>query len=285
MNNIRQRLTITLKKEVVQQIDKVVDGSKIRNRSHAIEYLLTKTFNPKLNKVVILAAGRGVRMRPFTYEMPKGLLPIQGRPLLEHIINLLRTYELRNIYILVGHLKEKIKEYFADGSKFGVKIQYVEQEKKNIGTAGALRNFKNILRPEKDFLFIYGDVLAEINLSDFIEFHQKYSSLATVALTSVDDPSIWGAVKLQGIKAIDFKEKTLQKQPPASHLISAGIYMLNSQIFDYIPDIPKKLSLEKDILPKLIADEKLSGYPFEGAWFDVSTPKIYEQVIKRWGKT
>lgn len=282
MKKIRQRLTITLKREVIKKIDEIIDGSKIRNRSHAIEYLLSKSLIPKLNKVVILAAGRGVRMRPFTYETPKSLLSIHGRPLLEHIINLLRTYELRNIYILVGYLKEKIKEYFSDGAKFGVNIQYIEQEKKDIGTAGALRYFKSILQNEKNFLFLYGDVLAEINLSDFIDFHQKYSNLATVALTSVEDPSIWGAVKLQGIKAVDFKEKQHKKHTPESHLISAGIYMLNSQIFDYIPNTPKKLSLEKDILPQLITDEKLYGYPFEGAWFDVSTPKSYERVIKEW---
>jgi len=282
--NTRQRLTITLKKDIIQKLDNIIDGSRIRNRSHAIEYTLSKTLNPALNKVVILAAGPGIKMRPFTYEMPKSMLPVRNRPILEHIINLLRSYELRNIFIAVGDLKEKIKTYFADGAKFGVNITYLEQEKKDLGTAGALRNFKNILSPEQNFLLIYGDVLAKINLVDFIDFHQKYQGSATVALTSVKDPSVWGAVKLQGIKAVDFKEKTKFQSTRLSHLISSGIYILKTEIFNYIPAKPQKISLEQDILPKLATQGKLYGYPFEGAWYDVSTPEIYGQVIKEWEK-
>lgn len=104
----RNRLTITLKKDLLPLIDEIIDGTRIRNRSHAIEYLLSQSLKPQTNKALILAAGRGVNMRPFTYEIPKTLIPVKGKPILEYSIEQLRESGLKDIYILVGHLGEKL---------------------------------------------------------------------------------------------------------------------------------------------------------------------------------
>ncbi len=276
----RLRLTITLKNELVRQLDGFIDGSKIRNRSHAIEYLLTKGLGPGIRRALILAGGRGQRLQPFTYEMPKALLPVAGRALLEHVIALFRQHEIRDLVISVGSLGAKIKEHFGDGSKFGVRLQYLDQAEAESGTAQPVRQAKKLLLNEPFFCY-YGDVLAEINLSDLAEFHLAHHEAATVALTSVAKSSEWGVVALHGSKILRFQEKP-EVTPGLSHVISAGIYVLNPEIFEAIAS--RDRSLELDVFPKLASSGRLYGFPFEGKWFDVGTPEIYEQAVKTWGK-
>lgn len=276
----RKRLTITLKKDLLFKIDKVIDGEKIRNRSHAIEYLLLQTLQPKIKKAFILAAGKGLKMRPFTYEMPKTMIPVHGRPILEYTIELLRNYDIRNIIILIGYLGQKIKNYFGDGTKYGVKITYIT-EKKEVGTARPLLLAKRYLK-EKSFLLIYGDILVDIDLADMISFHQEEKGIATVALTSVAEPSPYGVVKLRGNKILGFEEKPT-RDLRLSRLISSGLFIMEPEIFEYVPKKPYSM-LEKDVLPRLAKEGKLRGFPFEGQWFDVGTPEIYERVLKEWKK-
>jgi len=276
----RSRLTITLKKDVIRQVDRAIDGVRIRNRSHAIEYLLSKAIGPNVKEAFILAGGRGIKMRPFTYEIPKPMIPVKNRPILEHIINQLREYNVRDIIISIDYLGEKIKEYFGDGNKFGVHITYIEA-KEPTGTAAPLLKARDYLT-KQPFLLIHGDVLAKIDLNDLINYHESHKGLATMALTSVEDPSAYGAVKLRGNKIVDFQEK-IGKGPEVSRLINAGIYVMDPKIFDYIPH--RKISfLEKDVLPQIVKKGQLYGYMFEGQWFDISTPKIYERALKIWGK-
>lgn len=149
----RKRLTITIKKDLLLKIDKIIDGFRIRNRSHAIEYLLSQTLSPKISKALILAGGRGIKMRPFTYEIPKTLIPVKDKPILEYTIELLKENQIRDITILVGHLGNKIKSYFGDGSNFGVRINYIE-EKKPKGTAAPLRKIKKLLENPLLLLFM-----------------------------------------------------------------------------------------------------------------------------------
>ena len=106
----RQRLTITLEKETLEQLDGFIDGSRIRNRSHAIEYLLTKCLMPKIRIAIILAGGQGLKMRPFTFEMPKGMIPVNNRPVLLHTVENLRRHDVRDIIISLGHQGGKIKQ-------------------------------------------------------------------------------------------------------------------------------------------------------------------------------
>jgi len=275
----RERLTITISKRLIKLLDDSIDGARIRNRSHAIEYLLSRALAPKVNRAVILAGGEGVKMRPFTYEMPKALIPIKGKPLLEHTIELLAKYEIRDIVLVIGHLGDKIRDHFGNGSRFGVKITYADQGEAFRGTGGALKATSHLIG-EKPFLLVYGDVLADVNLNDLIDFHKTHDKVMTMTLTSVEDSSIWGVVQLHGTQIKDFTEKPKPSQK-LSRLINAGIYVVEPKIFDYFPK-KKIFRLEEDVFPKLAQKDELYGYPFEGQWFDIGTPEIYERVLKEW---
>ena len=274
----RVRLTITLRKDLLQEIDKAIDGARIRNRSHAIEYVLGKSLNPSVRKAFILAGGYGIQMRPFTYELPKPMILVKGRPILEYIIEQLRDHGIREIVILTGPLSNKIIEHFRDGSQFGVSITYIDEEKP-AGTGGSLKKGEKIFK--EPFLLLYGDVLADINLHDFIEFHQSSHNIASVALSTAVDTSGYGLVKMRGSRIVDFIEKP-NKMDKLSGLVSAGIYVFEPSIFEHLSGQSKNFSLEKEVFPQLIKIGKIGGYPFEGQWFDVSTPEIYEKVIKEW---
>lgn len=221
-------------------------------------------------------------MAPFTQELPKTLLPVKGKPILEYQIELLRNAEIREILILIGHLGEKIKYHFGDGSKFGVKINYIEQKRKEIGTGYGLYLAKPFLS-KGPFLVLYGDELAEINLKDFIDFHLACGGIGTIALSPIGKPSIlYGIAKLRGKKIVEFLEKP-EKKEEISQVINTGIFCFEPKIFDYL--LRKiNLSLEKDIFSRLAKEGKLCGYLFEGKWFDVGTPEVYKMAIKEWGK-
>ncbi|MFH1894788.1 MAG: sugar phosphate nucleotidyltransferase [Patescibacteria group bacterium] len=276
----RQKITITLREDLLKKLDETIDKDRIRNRSHALEYLLAQTFKPHISKAFILAGGRGVKMGPVTQEIPKALLPIAGKPLLEYQIENLRNADIRDILILVGHLGKKIKYHFGDGSRFGVKINYLEQKRSEIGTGYALHLAKNFLSVSP-FLMLYGDVLAEINLKDFITFHLSDNSFATVALSSMEKTLPYGMVKLRGRNIVEFIEKP-QKEG-ISRVVNAGIFCFEPGIFNYLSAKPS-LILEKDVFPKLAKEGKLRGYLFEGKWFDIGTSTIYEKAIREWGK-
>lgn len=275
----RERLTITLKKSILSGIDSFIDGTKIRNRSHAIEYLITQSLTPKVVQAVILAGGRGLKMRPFTFEMPKALFPVGGKPVLEHIIERLRQFEVRDIIFTIGHLGERIKDHFGDGKKFGVSITYIVEDKP-AGTAGALRLARKYLKPNT-FLVAHCDILIDINLQDLIVFHKDQDTVATIALTSVVDPSSFGEVVLHGAKITKFIEKP-KRGKQTSQLINCGLYLFENEIFQHIPK--GKASLLEDIFPRLAKRKQLAGFIFEGRWADIGTPTSYERAIKEWGR-
>jgi len=280
----RERITITIRKELLRSLDRTVDHQRIRNRSHAFEVLLSRLLGTETKQAVILASGRGVKMRPFTYEIPKPLIPVSGRPLLEHSIDLLRQHGITNIIITVSHLAHKIQDHFQDGSKFGVAITYVK-ERRPTGTGGALQATQSHLEAAP-FLMLYGDVLLDLDLTEFLQTHQNIkAAAATIALTSVADPSAYGAVKLRGTRVVEFSEKpTISRD--VSRLVFAGVAAFNPAVFSFFPGGKRtSLSLEQDIFPQLIDQGRLYGYPFEGQWFDVSTTEVYDQVLKQWQPT
>ena len=273
----RTRLTITLRKDILSQLDSIIDGERIRNRSHAIEYVLSQNLGPKIHHALILAGGQGVKMRPFTYEMPKPMIPVKGRPILQHIIESIRNCGITDIVIVIDkQLGENIKKYFGDGSNFGVKITYIV-EKERAGTAGAIRLAKDKLT--EPFLLYYSDLLAEIDLPAFMEFHKNTGSVMSAALNATDKFSDYGVVKLQGNTIVNFVEKPTHND--TFGLVNAGIFLAEPELFELLPQ-KTPASLEHDVLPNLAKRGQLSGYPFSGKWFDISTPEIYERVLKEW---
>jgi NDP-sugar pyrophosphorylase family protein len=272
-----EKVTVSLNKNILSKVDQLIDGKKIKNRDEALEKIICRTVNRENVKTAfILAGGKGTRMRPFTYELPKPLIPVQGRPLIQHILDLLRKYEIRDIIISTGYMCDKIKEYFGNGSKFGLDITYIE-EKEELGTAGALNLSKDLLK--EPFIMFNGDILANIDLHDFVDFHSRNEGMATIALTPVDDPSRFGVADLKGDRIMKFVEKP---KTHISNLINAGVYVLEPEVIKYVPK--GRAMMETDVFPKLAAEGKLFGYPYDGQWFDTGTHESYENAIKNWKK-
>ena len=230
-----------------------------------------------LKKAFILSGGIGERLVPLTDKIAKTMLPIQGKPKLFYNIELARRYNIKEIILGLGEKAEQFKEYFGDGSKFNVKIIY-SIEKKPMGTAGALKLAQKYINNET-FVMMNGDELKDINIKEMYEFHKRNNALATLALTEGDIVRS-GCVKLEGNKIVYFIEKPeLEKAP--STLISAGLYILEPEIFNYIP-AGKKVSIEKDVWSILAKESKLFGFKFKGQFLQTDTLEKYHKTEKEW---
>lgn len=273
---MKERVTLTIDKSLLAQVDSQVDGSKIKNRSHAVEILLESALGgDRPKKALILAGGRGTRLSPITHEIPKPLIPVQGKPLLEHTFDLLKKFGITDVIISVGYKKEKIKEQIGNGKAFGVNVTYVEEEEP-LGTAGPVKLAAPYLT--ESFIVANADELKNIEIKDMYRFHKANKAVATIALTTVEDPSKYGVVILRGNKITEFLEKPKGESP--SNLINAGFYIMEPEIIKYIPS--GHAMFETDVFPKLVKDGKLYGYSFGGQWFDTGTLERYEKAIKEW---
>ena len=220
---MKERVTLTIEKEILLKVDQSVNGADVKNRSHAVELLLTKAFgNTQPSKAIILAGGKGTRMKPMTDFLPKPMMRINDKPILEHNIELLKRHGIKEIVISIGHKGENIKEYFGDGKQLGVNISYIE-ETTPLGTAGPLNSLKGKINDT--FILMNGDELKDIDLEDMFMFHRKNKSTATLALTTVEDPSSYGVAVMNGNKIMTFIEKPSRQHAP-SKLINAGLYIL-----------------------------------------------------------
>ena len=218
-------------------------------------------------KAVILAGGLGTRLKPYTTVFPKPLMPIGESPILEIIIKQLKAKGFNEITLAVGHLSELIMAFFNNGSKYGLKIEYSKEEKK-LGTAGGLGLLKNKL--VDDFLVMNGDVLTGLDFSEFLEFHKKTGSIATIALNRRHVDIDFGVVELDENRTlIGYIEK-----PKIDYLVSMGVYAFNESILEYIPsheylDIP-------DLMKRLLSEgEKVNGFIHDGYWLDIGRPDDY----------
>ncbi len=271
---MKERLTVTIDEEIINRVDESIDGHNVKNRSHAFEVLLNKALKPKLpKKAVILCGGQGTRLRPLTYEIPKALIPVHGKTLTEHLFDLFKKYGVEEIYMAVGHMKDKIMNFFGNGDKFGLKIHYIIEEDP-LGTGGPLKKL-NLNEP---FFCTNGDELKDINLEEMYSLHKKENATVTIALTTVEDPSQYGVARLNGSKIQEFVEKPKENAP--SKLINSGFYIIEPQALSLIPD--GFAMLEKEVFPRLASEDKLTGYPFSGQWFDTGNMERYEKAIKEW---
>lgn len=274
---MKERVTLTVEQSILENVDKRVDGFKIKNRSHAVELLLLKAMDQTRPKMAfILAGGKGTRLKPITNEIPKPLVPLHDKPILQHTLDLFKKHGITEIVISIGYKGEKIKEYFGNGKRFGVNIIYVE-ETEPLGTAGPLNLARNYLT--ETFVMCNADELKNIDLDEMYLFHKENGSVATIALTTVADPSQYGVAKLMGSKIQEFIEKPEQGAAP-SNLINAGLYILEPAVLEYLPKGAS--SIERDVFPKIAGDTKLFGFPFSGQWFDTGTLERYEEAMQKW---
>lgn len=226
-------------------------------------------------KAVIMAGGKGTRLRPLTAHTPKPMVPLLNRPCLEYMLNLLKKHGITEIAITLQYLPEVIKSYFGDGSAFGVSLTYFE-ETAPLGTAGSVKNCQEFL--DQRFLVISGDALTDIDLSAAIAFHQEKGSLATLVLTRVEDPLEFGVVMTDETGRITrFLEKPNWSEV-FSDTVNTGIYILEPQTLPFI-STETEIDFGKDLFPRFLEKEKpLYGYIAEGYWSDIGTMEIYRQA-------
>lgn len=273
--SMKERITITLDTNILKQIDKRINNVDIKNRSQEIEFLLAESLGINIpGKAVLLVGGRGARLKPLTDKLPKALLKVQGRPVTEHLFDLLKKYGVRDVILCVGYLKDRIKEHFGDGTENGVSITYIEEDAP-LGTAGPLKLAKKYLKGS--FIVSNGDELKNINISRMFRLHKRKNALATIALTTVDEPSRYGVARLDGSRIIEFVEKPSN---PPSNLINAGFYIMEPEVIDMIPD--GYSMLENDVFPQLAKMGRLRGFPFAGQWFDIGNIERYKIAEKKW---
>jgi NDP-mannose synthase len=221
-------------------------------------------------KAIILAGGKGKRLRPYTIAFPKPLMPIGDHPILEIIIQQLKVQGITEITLAVGHLAELIMAFFNDGSKFGVKIKYAK-EPNPLGTAGPLASMKNDLN--EPFLMMNGDILTTLNYHTFLKYHKESGAVATIALNKRNVYIDFGVAELDSDnKIVNYIEK-----PIIDYLVSAGIYAFDPKVLEYIQD-DQYLDFP-DLVKKLIsAGECVKGYVHEGYWLDIGRPDDYEKA-------
>lgn len=254
---MKQRLTITLSDEVLNRVDQLIDDKQVRNRSHAIESTLLKTLNPKISTAVILAGGH------FKGNLHPLLKPYNNKLLMDHILEKLRLSEIHNVIICGAENNLGLKQKFPEGNNLGIKIKYID-EKILAGTAGAVLLSKNEIGTGS-FLVIHGDIFADIDINNFINFHEKEDALATIAVKpSLASPQ-YAKVYISGNRITEFIEEGSNK---GISIVNTGVYLLKREVLKLIPE-GKRFFFESDIFPQLAEEGQLAGYLFQGDWEDL----------------
>lgn len=266
----KARLTITLPKDLLRQVDRQIDGQSIRNRSHSIETLVRRSLTPVVTTAAILAGGKNIGG-----ENP-ALRRIQDRKLIHITVNHLFDYGIRNLVILAGNQERLIKQALGDVSGAGISIHYAK-ENKPLGTAGALKSAAEYLA-HGPFLVVHGDVLTNINLSDLVNFHNNEKRLATIAVKPRTAEPKYGKVLLQGNRITDFYDKD---RSDGISLVNTGVYLFEPEVLSLMVE-GQAAKLEKDVFPRLAHMGELSAFLFQGIWFDISEPDDYSLAHERW---
>ncbi|WP_251205695.1 HAD-IIIA family hydrolase [Acetatifactor aquisgranensis] len=227
-------------------------------------------------KVVIMAGGKGTRIARVNSEVPKPMIPIEGKPILEHQINTLKRQGYTELILIIGHMGNVIRDHFGDGSKYGVHIQYITEESP-LGTAGALFFLKEQLK--EDFLLINGDILFDVDIRRFRDYHRKQNSIATILTHPNDHPYDSGIIVAnQDGKVIDWLHKE-DSRLWYKNRVNAGLHMLSPEVFSLFPDLQKR-DLDRDVLKPLIGRGQLSIYDSPEYVKDMGTPERYCSVTK-----
>lgn len=226
-------------------------------------------------KALFLAGGRGTRLQPLTDNTPKPMVQIMNRPLLERTIIKLRECGITEIVISSCYKSRYIKDYFGDGGQFGIKIEYIVEDLP-LGTGGAIKNAESLI--DDTFLIFNADILSDIDIIKFVDFHKNSHAVASIAVTEVDNPSAYGAIEFNADGyAVSFIEKP-KPEEILSNFINAGIYIFEHEMFKEIPE-HSVVSIEKEIFPKVLENGyKLAVYKDSSYWADIGTLEKYMQV-------
>lgn len=229
-------------------------------------------------KAVIMAGGSGTRLRPLTCNLPKPMVPVANKPMSEHIVNLLKKHNFKDIIFTLHYLPDAIKNYFGDGSEFGCNISYAIEEGKPLGTAGCVKAVQDQL--DSTFVVISGDSLTDMDLSKALAFHREKKSKATLILKRVENPLDYGVV----IADSDHKIQRFVEKPGASEIFSdtvnTGTYILEPEVLLYIV-MGREQDFSNDLFPLLLLrNEPMYGYVDDGYWCDIGNLAMYRQAHK-----
>jgi len=223
-------------------------------------------------KAVILVGGEGTRLRPLTCNTPKSMVPILNRPFLEHIIDCLKGHAIDDIILALCYLPDNIQRYFGDGTKFGIKLTYVVEDSP-LGTAGAV---KNVTQRLDDTFFVFnGDIFTDLDLTAMLEFHRARGSKVSIALTPVEDPTIYGLVETNAEGRVErFIEKPSQ-DAVTTNMINAGTYIMEHETLSHAPE-GLHFTFEQELFPLLLErGDPVYGYSSDAYWIDIGTPERY----------
>jgi len=281
---LEQKASTHLVQPITESVD--ADSATMLNvlRQHAIRHLplvdqdnrvvglvTLDDFVPKEApplQAVIMAGGYGTRLQPLTNEIPKSMLPVGDRPILELIIDQLRDSGISRVSVTTHYMKDAITNHFGDGRDFGVDIQYVEEDQP-LGTAGALSLLENFDAP---MLVINGDILTQVDFRNMLDFHREHEADMSVAIRLHEFTVPYGVVTTDGVTISGISEK-----PVIQNMINAGIYLLNPSVQKYIPsnqafDMP-------DLISKLLEDSRrVVGFPVGEYWIDIGQVEDYQRA-------
>ena len=227
-------------------------------------------------RAVVLVGGFGTRLRPLTCSRPKQMLPIVNRPMIEHVVGHLADHGVDDVVLSLGFLPDVFREAYPDARCAGVELHYAV-EPDPLDTAGAIRFAALDAGIDERFLVLNGDVLTDLDVTRFVEFHERSGAEATIALHKVVDPSRYGVVPTDSEgRVTQFVEKPPPGEAPTD-LINAGTYVLEPSVLDRIPG-GRRVSIEREVFPDLVVDGTLYALDGETYWIDTGTPQEYIQA-------
>ena len=267
----KQKLLEVMKKKLINQIPILDESGRILELIKMRDLIEVKNIND--NPVLIMAGGIGSRLRPFTENCPKPMLTIGNKPILEILLDQLIENGFTNFYFSVNYLKEKIINYFEDGSKWNVSINYLIEEKP-LGTAGSISLLPKEIK--KTFIVMNGDILTKFNLNQLINFHYKNNSFTTICAREYEVSIPFGVIETEGIEL-----KRIVEKPTYKNYVNAGVYAFDPQVLDFLnnneaKDMPDLINEIKAYKKKVIL------CPIHEYWLDIGRRETLEKAHKYW---
>lgn len=265
-----EELLALMRRKVLRQLPILNEAGKVVGLA-TVDDLAGVVERP--NWVVLMAGGLGTRLLPLTETVPKPMLPVSGKPILENILESFVEQGFRHFFISVNYMAEAVREHFGDGSRWGVDITYL-YESKRLGTAGALSLLPG--RPEDPILVMNGDLLTRARFDNMLHFHLEHGATATMAVREYDFQVPYGVVRLEGARITGIDEKPVHR-----FFVNAGIYALSPSVLEHVPrdryfDMPS-------LFDKVLAEGgHVSAYPVREYWLDVGRLEEFERAQQEW---
>jgi mannose-1-phosphate guanylyltransferase len=226
-------------------------------------------------KAVILVGGEGTRLRPLTLSTPKAMVPIANRPFLAHMIDYLKVHGIDDVILAMGYLPDPIQAHFGDGSSSNTRLSYIIEDSP-LGTAGAVKNAAGYI--DDTFFVFNGDTFTDIDLTKMLELHRNKHAKVTIALTPVEDPTVYGVVETDnGGRVQRFVEKP-SRDAVTTNMVNAGAYVLEPEVLNLIPK-GEHFMFEHGVFPEILnRGDAIYGYESDDYWIDIGTPQKYLKV-------